>query len=167
MYMKTFKSVLEDFFKNKDNIDFLNSLSDYSGSQISSYLLSKGDLNLIAFAYIITRAMPNMSKLIWENPKLDMWRLAWYVDNEFVNSLMTEIIDDKSEVTDLDENDSVLNMLGIPRHKGDKLCDYLYYQLVYTLQNYYKLSISFDDLVDLVRIIDDSEIDLKASKYEE
>ena len=32
MYMKTFKSVLEDFFKNKDNIDFLNSLSDYSGS---------------------------------------------------------------------------------------------------------------------------------------
>lgn len=165
--MKTFKSVLEDFFKDKDNVDFLNSINDYSGFQISSYLLSKGDLNLIAFAYIITRAMPNMSKLIWENPKLDMWRLAWYVDDEFVNSLMVEIIDDKSEVTDLDENDSILNMLGISRHKGDKLCDYLYYQLVYTLQNYYKLSISFDDLVDLVRIIDDSEIDLKASKYEE
>ena len=165
--MKTFKSVLEDFFKDKDNVDFLNSINDYSGFQISSYLLSKGDLNLIAFAYIITRAMPNISKLIWENPKLDMWRLAWYVDDEFVNSLMTEIIDDKSEVTDLDENDSILNMLGIPRHKGDKLCDYLYYQLVYSLQNYYKLDISFDDLVDLVKIIDDSEIDLKASKYEE
>lgn len=165
--MKTFKSVLEDFFKDKDNVDFLNSINDYSGFQISSYLLSKGDLNLIAFAYIITRAMPNMSKLIWENPKLDMWRLAWYVDDEFVNSLMTEIIDDRSEVTDLDENESILNMLGIPRHEGDKLCDYLYYQLMYTLQNYYKLSISFDDLVDLVRIIDDSEIDLKASKYEE
>ena len=167
MYMKTFKSVLEDFFKDKDNVDFLNSLSDYSGSQISSYLLSKGDLNLIAFAYIITRAMPNMSKLIWENPKLDMWRLAWYVDNEFVNSLMTEIIDDKSEVTDLDENESILNMLGIPRHKGDKLHDYLYYQLVYALQNYYKLNMSFDDIVNLIKIIDDSEIDLKASKYEE
>ena len=166
MYMKTFKSVLEDFFKNKDNIDFLNSLSDYSGSQISSYLLSKGDLNLIAFAYIITRAMPNMSKLIWENPKLDMWRLAWYVDDEFVNSLMTEIIDDKSEVTDLDENESILNMLGIPRHKGDKLYDYLYYQLMYSLQNYYKLSMSLDDIVSLIKIIDDSEIDLKASKYE-
>ena len=165
--MKTFKSVLEDFFKDKDNVDFLNSINDYSGFQISSYLLGKGDLNLIAFAYIITRAMPNISKLIWENPKLDMWRLAWYVDDEFVNSLMTEIIDDRSEVTDLDENESILNMLGIPRHKGDKLCDYLYYQLVYTLQNYYKLSISFDDLVDLVKIIDDSEIDLKASKYEE
>lgn len=165
--MKTFKSVLEDFFKDKDNVDFLNSINDYSGFQISSYLLGKGDLNLIAFAYIITRAMPNISKLIWENPKLDMWRLAWYVDDEFVNSLMTEIIDDRSEVTDLDENESILNMLGIQRHKGDKLCDYLYYQLVYTLQNYYKLSISFDDLVDLVRIIDDSEIDLKASKYEE
>ena len=165
--MKTFKSVLEDFFKDKDNVDFLNSINDYSGFQISSYLLSKGDLNLTAFAYIITRAMPNISKLIWENPKLDMWRLAWYVNDEFVNSLMTEIIDDKSEVTDLDEIDSILNMLGIPRHKGDKLCDYLYYQLVYSLQNYYKLDISFDDLVDLVKIIDDSEIDLKASKYEE
>ena len=165
--MKTFKSVLEDFFKDKDNVDFLNSINDYSGFQISSYLLSKGDLNLTALAYIITRAMPNISKLIWENPKLDMWRLAWYVNDEFVNSLMTEIIDDKSEVTDLDENDSILNMLGIPRHKGDKLCDYLYYQLVYSLQNYYKLDISFDDLVDLVKIIDDSEIDLKASKYEE
>ena len=165
--MRTFKSVLEDFFKDRDSVDFLNSLSDYSGSQISSYLLSKGDLNLIAFAYVITRALPHMSKLIWENPSLDMWRLAWYVNDEFVNSLMTEIIDDKSEVINLDEDDSILNMLGIPRHKGDKLCDYLYYQLMYTLQNYYKLSISFDDLVDLVRIIDDSEIDLKASKYEE
>ena len=91
MYMKTFKSVLEDFFKNKDNIDFLNSLSDYSGQQINSYLLSKGDINLIAFAYVITKALPHTSKLIWENPKLDMWRLAWYVDDEFVNSLMTEI----------------------------------------------------------------------------
>ena len=166
MYMKTFKSVLEDFFKDKDNVDFLNSLSDYSGSQISSYLLSKGDLNLIAFAYVITRALPHISKLIWENPKLDMWRLAWYVDDEFVNSLMVEIIDDKSEVTDLDENDSVLNMLGIPRHKGDKLYDYLYCQLVYALQNYYKLNMSFDDIVNLIKIIDDSEIDLKASKYE-
>ena len=167
MYMKTFKSVLEDFFKDKDNVDFLNSLSEYSGSQISSYLLNKGDLNLIAFAYVITRALPHMSKLIWENPKLDMWRLAWYVDDEFVNSLMTEIIDDKSEVTDLDENDSILNKLGIQRYKGDKLYDYLYYQLVYTLQNYYKLSVSLDDIVDLIKIIDDSEIDLKASKYEE
>ncbi len=164
--MKTFKSILEDFFKDKDNIDFLNSINDYSGSQISSYLLSKGDLNLTAFAYIITRAMPYASKLIWENPSLDMWRLAWYVNDEFVNSLMTEIIDDKSEVTNLDEDDSILNMLGIPRHKGDKLCDYLYYQLIYALQNYYKLDMSLDDIANLIKIIDDSEIDLKASKYE-
>ena len=95
-----------------------------------------------------------------------MWRLARYVDDEFVNSLMTEIIDDKSEVTDLDENESILNMLGIPRHKGDKLCDYLYYQLMYALQNYYKLDMSLDDIANLIKIIDDSEIDLKASKYE-
>ena len=57
-------------------------------------------------------------------------------------------------------------MLGIPRHKGDKLCDYLYYQLMYALQNYYKLDMSLDDIANLIKIIDDSEIDLKASKYE-
>lgn len=164
--MKTFKSVLEDFFKDKDNIDFLNSINDYSGSQISSYLLSKGDLNLMAFACVITQAMPHTSKLIWENPSLDMWRLAWYINDEFVNSLMTEVIDDKSEVINLDEDDSILNMLGVPRHKGDKLCDYLYYQLIYALQNYYKLDMSLDDIANLIKIIDDSEIDLKASKYE-
>ena len=165
--MKTFRSVLEDFFRDKNNVDFLNSLSEYSGSQISNYFLDKDEIDQIAFAYAITKALPHMSKLIWENPNSDMWTLAWYVNDQYVDPIMTDVIDDKSEVTDLDQDESVLNILGIPRHKGDKLCDYLYHQLVYTLQYYYELHVPISDLASLINVIDDSQIDLKASKYEE
>ena len=165
--MKTFRSALENFFKDQNNVDFLNSLSEYSGSQIDSYFLDKDDVYLMAFAYVVTKALPHTSKLIWENPELDMWILAWYVNNEYVAPIMTVVIDDKSEVTHLDQDESILNTLGIPIHKGDKLLDYLYFQLVYALEDYYNLTVPTNDLVSLIKVIDDSQIDLKASKYEE
>lgn len=158
--MQTFYNVLTEFFDDKSNIDFVNNIQDYSGSQISSYLLRKNDLTLIAFAYVISKAMPHISKLIWENPKDDLWRLSWYVNDEFTNSLYTQIAVD---VNDLDAP-SISDKLGF--NKSSKLYEYLYSNLMYALDKYYNLNLSLKDIRDFIQIIDDSEIELKASQYE-